>query len=90
MTNMIEKFKENKKVMVTKMEMANKMADEAANEFVDSLRPLVENSSDEDIEMFLKSDDDMINPEDKMAVIAILASIRKSISGAIIIDIIKK
>lgn len=90
MTNMIEKFRENKKVMVIKMEQANKIADEAANEFVDSLRPLVENSSDEDIEMFLRSDDDMINPEDKLAVIAILSSIRKSISGSIIIDIIKK
>lgn len=87
---MIEKFRENKKVMVIKMEQANKIADEAANEFVDSLRPLVENSSDEDIEMFLRSDDDMINPEDKLAVIAILSSIRKSISGSIIIDIIKK
>lgn len=34
MANMIEKFKENKKVMEIKMEQASKMADAAADEFV--------------------------------------------------------
>ena len=41
MANMIEKFKENKKVMEIKMEQASKMADAAADEFVKTLEPLL-------------------------------------------------
>lgn len=50
MANMIEKFKENKKVMEIKMEQASKMADAAADEFVKTLGPLVKDASREDIE----------------------------------------
>lgn len=45
MANMIEKFKENKKVMEIKMEQASKMADAAADEFVKTLEPLVKDAS---------------------------------------------
>lgn len=41
MANMIEKFKENKKVMMIKMDQASKMADEAAEEFISTLKPLL-------------------------------------------------
>lgn len=53
MANMIEKFKENKKVMMIKMDQANKMADEAAEEFISTLKPLVESASEEDLKTFL-------------------------------------
>lgn len=45
MANMIEKFKENKKVMETKMEQASKMADAVVDEFVKTLEPLVKDAS---------------------------------------------
>ena len=63
MANMIEKFKENKKVMVMeiKMEQASKMADAAADEFVKTLEPLVKDASREDIEKFLECEDEMID-----------------------------
>ena len=89
MTNMIEKFKENKKVMVTKMEMANKMANEAADEFVNSLKHLAENASEEDIEEFINSDDDMIDKKDKLALIAMFADTHK-FGGVAIIDFRRK
>ena len=69
MANMIEKFKENKKVMMIKMDQASKMADEAAEEFISTLKPLVESASEEDLKMFLQADDELIESEDKLAII---------------------
>lgn len=46
---MLNKFKENKKIMEIKMDQASKMADEAAHEFIDSIHTLVKDASDEDL-----------------------------------------
>lgn len=67
---MLETFKENKKVMQIKMEQASKMADAAADEFIDSIKSLVKDASEEDVKEFLNANDDMLEFEDKLAVVA--------------------
>ncbi len=69
MASMIEKFKENKKVMEIKMDQASKMADEACDEFIKTLEPLVKDASETDLREFLESEDEMIDHEDKLAII---------------------
>ena len=51
---MLKEFKENKKFMEIKMEQASKLADEAANEFIDFIHTLVKDASDEDMKEFLE------------------------------------
>ena len=87
---MIERFKENKKVMEIKMDQASKMADEAANEFIDSIHALVKDASEEDLKKFLQAEDDMIEPEDKLAVIAAFADTHDDICGVAIIGFGRK
>lgn len=89
MANMIEKFKENKKVMMIKMDQASKMADEAAEEFISTLKPLVESASEEDLKMFLQADDELIESEDKLAIIAAYAETHDDVGGIAIIGIRK-
>jgi hypothetical protein len=89
MANMIEKFKENKKVMMIKMDQASKMADEAAEEFISTLKPLVESASEEDLKTFLQADDELIENEDKLAVIAAYAETHDDVGGIAIIGIRK-
>lgn len=87
MANMIEKFKENKKVMMIKMDQASKMADEAAEEFISTLKPLVESASEEDLKTFLQADDELIENEDKLAIIAAYAETHDDVGGIAIIGI---
>lgn len=89
MANMIEKFKENKKVMMIKMDQASKMADEAAEEFINTLKPLVESASEEDLKTFLQADDELIESEDKLAIIAAYAETHDDVGGIAIIGIRK-
>lgn len=89
MANMIEKFKENKKVMMIKMDQASKMADEAADEFISTLKPLVESASEEDLKAFLQADDELIKSEDKLAIIAAYAETHDDVGGIAIIGIRK-
>lgn len=89
MANMIEKFKENKKVMMIKMDQASKMADEAAEEFISTLKPLVESASEEDLKAFLQADDEFIENEDKLAIIAAYAETHDDVGGIAIIGIRK-
>lgn len=89
MANMIEKFKENKKVMMIKMDQASKMADEAAEEFIGTLKPLVESASEEDLKTFLQADDELIESEDKLAIIAAYAETHDDVGGIAIIGIRK-
>ena len=89
MANMIEKFKENKKVMMIKMDQANKMADEAAEEFISTLKSLVESASEEDLKAFLQADDELIENEDKLAIIAAYAETHDDVGGIAIIGIRK-
>lgn len=88
MANMIEKFKENKKVMMIKMDQASKMADEAAEEFISTLKPLVESASEEDLKAF-QADDELIESEDKLAIIAAYAETHDDVGGIAIIGIRK-
>lgn len=89
MANMIEKFKENKKVMMIKMDQASKMADEAAEEFISTLKPLVESASEEDLKTFLQADDELIENEDKLAIITAYAETHDDVGGTAIIGIRK-
>lgn len=73
--SIVEKFKENKKVMEIKMEQASKMADAAANEFVKSIMTLVKDASVEEIKEFIESNDKTIDEEDKLFIIATYADI---------------
>ena len=71
--SMIEKFKESRKALEIKMEQANKLADDAENEFLESIKSLVKDASDEDVQAFLDADDDDdIEEMDKMVVEALL------------------
>ena len=89
MANMIEKFKENKKVMEIKMEQARKIADEASDEFVNSIKSLVKDSSEEELKAFLKADDDSIDDMDKLIVVTEFAKHHDDIGGIAIIGIRK-
>lgn len=85
--SMVEKFKENKKVMEIKMEQASKMADAAAEEFIDSLKSLVKDASEEDLKEILNTNDEMLEFEDKMAIIAAYAESHEDVGGIAIIGI---
>lgn len=85
--SMVEKFKENKKVMQIKMEQASKMADVAADEFIDSIKSLVKDASEEDLKVFLNTEDEMLEFEDKMAIVAAFAESHENIGGIAIIGI---
>lgn len=82
---MLNKFKENKKIMEIKTDQANKMADEAAHEFIDSIHALVKDASEEDFKKFIQAEDDMIELEDKLAALAAFADTHDDIDGAVII-----
>lgn len=83
----IEQFKENKKVMMIKMEQANKMADAAAEEFIDSIKSIVKDASEEDLKEILNTNDEMLEFEDKMAIIAAYAESHENVGGIAIIGI---
>lgn len=84
MSKMVEKFKENKKVMMTKMDMAAKMAADTADEFVESIESLVKDASEEEIKEFWNAKDEIIDMEDKMAILAAYAETHDDIAGIII------
>lgn len=85
--SMIEKFKENKKVMEIKMDQASKMADAAADEFIESIKSLVKDASEEDLKKFLSVNDEMVDAEDKLAVVAAYADTHNDVGGIAIIGI---
>lgn len=70
---MLKTFKESKKVMEIKMEQANKLANAAENEFLESIKSLVKNASVEDVQAFLNTNDDDIEEIDKMAIVTMFA-----------------
>ena len=87
---MLNKFKENKKVMKIKMDQASKMADEAANEFIDSIHALAKDASEEDLKNFLQSEDDMVKMQDKLEMIAAFADAHDDIDDVVTIGFDKK
>lgn len=83
--SVVEKFKENKKVMKIKMEQASKMADDAANEFAESIMTLVKDASVEEIKELIELNDKTIDTEDKLFIIAAYAESHDNIGGIAII-----
>lgn len=86
--SVVEKFKENKKVMEIKMEQASKMADAAADEFTESIVTLVKDASVEEIKEFVELNDKVIDTEDKLAVIAAYLESHDDIGGVAIIGMV--
>lgn len=80
---MLKEFKENKKFMEIKMEQASRLADEAANEFIDFIHTLVKDASDEDMKEFLEANDDMVDTEDKIAIIKAYLKTHEDVNGII-------
>lgn len=85
--SMVEKFKENKKVMMIKMDQVSKMADDAAEEFINSIKSLVKDASEEDLKVFLNTNDEMLEVEDKLAIVAAYAESHEDVGGIAIIGI---
>lgn len=79
---MLKEFKENKKAMEIKMEQAAKLADAAADEFIESIKALVKDASEEDVKELVE--DSSIDIEDKIAVIAAYTDSHDDIGAAII------
>lgn len=76
---LMEKFKENKKIMEVKMEQAVKLRDDAVEEFTDSIMSLVEECTEDELKVFATTSDDYIDGMDKMAVIAAYAEVHQDI-----------
>lgn len=72
---LMEKFKENKKIMEVKMEQAVKLRDDAAEEFTDSIISLVEECTEDELRLFVETSDECVDDTDKMAVILAYAEI---------------
>ena len=87
--NMVEKFKENKKVMEIKMEQASKLADAAADEFIESIESLVKNASEEDLKEFVNSKDEDIEVMDVIAVTTMFAEHHEEFRNVAVIGIRK-
>ena len=83
--NMVEKFKENKKVMEIKMEQASKMADAAADEFTESIMTLVKDASVEEVKEFVELNDKTIEMDDKLVVLAAFLESHDDICGVAVI-----
>lgn len=80
MATLIENFKENKKAMEVKSEMALRLASEIAsladdyiNEFLEKFTSLVENASEEEFKAFIESKDEAIDESDKFIAIVTYA-----------------
>lgn len=90
MATLIENFKENKKAMEVKSEMALRLADEIASlvddyvhDFLEKFTSLVENASEEEFKAFIESKDEAIDENDKF--IAIVTYAKKHDYGVCVI-----
>lgn len=83
----VSEFKEHKKVMLIKMEQATKMADDAADEFIDFVKSLVASASREDVQALLKmaDEDDTIDEVDKAAILAMYIETHDDVDGVTVI-----
>lgn len=78
---MSNKIKENKKVMMIKMDQANRTVDKVVEEFISILKPLVKT--------FLQADNEPIESKDKLAIIKVYVETYDDIGGITIIGIRK-
>ena len=81
---MLEKFKENKKIMEVKMEQAVKLRDDAAEEFTDSILSLVRECTEDELKVFVTTSDDYIDGMDKMAVISAYAEVHQDVDVIVV------
>lgn len=77
MATKFEEFKASKKTMEDKMTEAHKAADCAIDEFLGKVKSLAKDMTEEELKEFLESDDEMIDEEDKLAMIAAFAESRR-------------
>lgn len=84
---LVEAFKNSKKEMEIKFDQANKIIDSASDEFIESIKSLAESASEKELEEFLNCNDEAIDFEDKLAMIAAFAEHHDNIDGMAIIGI---
>lgn len=77
MATKFDEFKEGKKAMEDKMTEAHKTIDCAIDEFIGKLKSLAKDMTEEELKQFLESDDEMVEEEDKLAIIAAFAETHK-------------
>lgn len=70
------------------MEQANKLADDAAYEFIDYIHTLIKDISEEEFKAFLNTEDEFVTIEDKLAAIAAYGETHNDI-GSVIAMILK-
>ena len=84
---MVEAFKNSKKEMEIKFDQAKKIVDSASDEFIESIKSLAKSASEKELEEFLNCNDEAIDFEDKLAIIAAFAEHHDDIDGMAIIGI---
>lgn len=84
---LVEAFKNSKKEMEIKFDQANKIIDSASDEFIESIKSLAESASEKELEELLNCNDEAIDFEDKLAMIAAFAEHHDNIDGMAIIGI---
>lgn len=91
--SMVEKFKNSKKTMMIKTEQAAKMANDAVDEFIDSVKSLAKDASEKDLEEILNTDDKMVEYDDKIAIVKAYVESRsethKNLRGVVVISVDK-
>ena len=71
MANVVELFKDGKKLMNIKMDQGKKLIDDAVTEFVSCVEGIVEEMSEEDLQRFLVEEhDELLSFDDKLFMIA--------------------
>lgn len=82
-----EALKSSKKEMEIKFDQAKKIVDSVSDEFIESIKSLAESASEKGLEEFLNCNDEAIDFEDKLAMIAAFAEHHDDVDGMAIIGI---
>ena len=81
---MMEKFKENKKIMEVKMEQAVRLRDDAIEEFTGSIMSLVRECTEDELKTFMTTSDDYVDGMDKMAVVSAYAEVHQDVEVMVV------
>lgn len=76
---MLEKYRKLKEELYVKLDQASLIADKAADDFIEQMKSLVKESSEDEIMELLKSDDEIIDDQDKLAIVAAFAESHKGV-----------
>lgn len=83
-----EALKSGKREMEIKFDQAKKkIVDSASDEFIESIKSLTESASEKELEEFFNCNDEAIDFEDKLAMIAAFAEHHDDVDGMAIIGI---